>query len=96
MKKVYLLAYSMTLGTQEEVIACLNTIPGLLWRSDMTNSFYLISEKSAEELVAAIRKCREGKGRFLITEIHPQNKQGWLTPDTWYLINNKTHKPREK
>jgi len=59
----------------------------------MPNTFYLVSDKTARELSTLIRTCRDGKGRFIITEIGSDNG-GWLTPDSWYLINNKKYKTK--
>lgn len=88
MRKAYILVYSDSLGTREVVKNCLNNI-GLIihWRHDMPNSFYIISESSAQELSDSIVK-KLGKKRFLITEIS-SNKQGMLPKETWDLINNK-------
>lgn len=92
MKKTYLLAYSSTLGTKEQVKACLNKIPQIThWRTDLPSAFYLVSESNAKELTVLIRECRGG-GRFLITEISASNKQGWITPESWHLINNQEYK----
>ena len=88
MKKAYLLAFSSTLGTQDEVKACLNTFSGIIWKYDMPNSFYIISEESANEISKRIRN-HFGSGRYIVTEIPDSNKQGWLPAETWDLINNK-------
>lgn len=94
MRKAYILVYSDKLGTREEVKNCMDNIPEVItWRYDMPNSFYIISEKSAGEIAEAIHDFT-GKTRFLVTEI-TSNRQGWLPDDTWYLINNKTHKPKK-
>jgi hypothetical protein len=94
MRKAYLLAYSSTLGTQDEVKECLNTLPQVItWRLDLPNAIYIISEEEALTLAELIRKCRGGKGRFIITEI-PSNSNGWLTPESWFLIQNKRQKPK--
>jgi hypothetical protein len=63
------------------------------WRYDLPHSFYIVSEADARTLAESIRE-RLGKGRFLIAEI-TTNKQGWLPSVTWYLLNNKAHKPEE-
>lgn len=95
MKKVYLLVFSSTLGTMEEIKACMNSIKEIrTWRTDIPNAFYIISDSDAKKLASLIRDCRGGKGRFIITEI-PVNKGGWLTPESWYLINNLKLKPKE-
>lgn len=89
MKKAYLLIYSDSLGTREEVKDCLNSIGHIIhWRHDMPNSFYLISESTAQVLSESIVR-KLGKKRFLITEIST-NKQGMLPRETWDLINKKS------
>ena len=91
MRRSYLLVYSDSLGTRDQVKNCLSDIEEVTtWRYDMPNSFYVISDYSADEVARAIRE-NLGKGRFLLTEIS-SNKQGWLPNETWYLINNKKHK----
>jgi hypothetical protein len=96
-KKTYLLLYSSTLGTREEIKACLDAMPDLLWRYDMPSAFYLVSEKSAVELCTAIETCRGtgDKGRFLVAEVNLANTEGWITADSWYLFNNLKLKPQE-
>jgi hypothetical protein len=96
-KKAYLLAFSASLGTQEQVKAHIEKIPEIiLWRYDMPHSFYLISEASAEILAKRLREATgEGNGRFIIAELSP-NYYGWLTSESWYLIKHKEPKPKEK
>ena len=96
MRKAYLLVYSSTLGTYDEVKACLNQIPEVLtWRKDLPSSFYLISETDATTLARLIRECRGKKGRFLVTEL-VDNSNGWLPNASWYLMQNKRLKPKEQ
>lgn len=93
MRRVYLLAYSDTLGTREQVKAVLGSISGIIhWRYDMPNTFYLVAELTADQIMRSIAAQLSG-GRFLVTEIH-ENRQGMLPKDTWFLIQNKTHPPR--
>lgn len=88
MRKAYLLVYSNSLGSRDEVKNCVdNSQEILLWRYDMPNSFYLISEHSADQISEMIRN-ELGNNRFLVTEIS-SNKQGWLPRKTWDLINKK-------
>jgi hypothetical protein len=94
MKKVFLLAYSDSLGTREEVKQCLNSLDEVdKWRSDLPHAFYLTSEEDASTLAQLIRE-KMGKGRFIISEI--TGYHGWLTPESWYLIKNKKYKPKEE
>lgn len=88
MRKAYILVYSGSLGNSEKVKNCLSKINQVIhWRTDMPNSFYIISTDTANDIAKSIRK-EIGNGRFLITEI-TSNKQGWLPTETWELINKK-------
>ncbi|MDD4183682.1 MAG: hypothetical protein PHT53_07710 [Candidatus Omnitrophica bacterium] len=89
MKKAYLLAFSDSLGTREEVKNCVKNFPGITWRYDMSNAFYIISEENANQISTRIQNYFGKNGRFIVTEISDLNKQGWLTKDSWFLINNK-------
>lgn len=53
----------------------------------MPNAIYLKSDSSAQQLCDAIHKERN-IGRFLVCEIS-ENRQGYLTKDTWSFMNNK-------
>ena len=95
MKKAYLFIYGSTVGSRETVKEWLNNIPEIThWRFDLPNTFYLISELSAEDLTDKILQ-RTGKNvRFIISE-YSENSQGWLPQESWYLLNNKRYKPKE-
>jgi 5-methylcytosine-specific restriction endonuclease McrA len=96
MRKAYILVYSDTLGSREEVKAALNALPQVkTWRHDLPHCFYIISEEEAATLAPLIREKCGNKGRFIILEVGA-NKQGWLTPESWFLLNNKRHKPKER
>jgi hypothetical protein len=93
-RRSYLLVYSDTLGTRDQLKALLSELEEVVtWRYDLPHSFYIISDEDANTLAKAIRVRRGNKGRFIITEI-ASNKQGWLTPESWYLINKKKRKPK--
>ena len=93
--KAHLMVYSDTLGTREEVTDFVkNTKEIKIWRYDMPNSFYLISDKLPADLSTLVRNHFGEKGRFLITEVS-DNCNGWLPPEAWYLLNNKKLKPKE-
>jgi len=92
MKKAYLLVYSDSLGSRDQVKDCVDSIRKIIyWRYDMPNCFYLISEYDADEISESIREYSGNKGRFIVVEV-TDNKQGWLPSKTWYLLNNKMHK----
>jgi hypothetical protein len=91
MKKVYILFYSKSLGTREEVRDYLDSLSEVLhWRYDIANVFYLISEENADTLAKLIHQFSP-KGRFLITEFSKKNNQGWLFKETWEFLNEKVY-----
>jgi hypothetical protein len=93
MKKVYLLIHNRAFGTRDEVKACLDSLSEIsVWRAEIPNTFYVVSEKQARELVPLLRQCRGEKGKFLITEI-TKNRQGWLSPDTWVFMKKEGSPP---
>jgi len=95
MSKAYLLAFSDDLGTRVEIKEFLEVMPSVLtWRYDMTNAFYIISEKTAETIASELLERIKNRGRFIITEV-TDNRQGWLTKDSWYLMRYKEHKPEK-
>lgn len=96
MSRAYLFAYSIKLGTRDEIKACLNTIPQVkYWRSDIAHAFYIISEENAETLAKLIRE-QIPKGRFIITEISDHNRYGWLSKESWHLIQKKQPMDKDK
>ena len=95
MKRAYLFLYDDQVGTRAEVKAFLNSMDEVItWRYDMPHSFIIISESSADVLTRALRKITGDKGMFLFTQFSG-NEQGLLTTESWYLINNKAHKPKK-
>jgi hypothetical protein len=94
-RRAYLLVYSSTLGTREEIKACLDNLSQVShWRHDLPNAFYVVSDVDAHELSKAITDDLGRHGRFLITEIG-ENYSGWLPSESWYVIKNKQRKPGE-
>ena len=88
--KTYLLSYANSLGTREEIKAAFITMGGVKsWRFDMSNAFYIRSEKNAYELAKILRLARGDKGRFILTELVDGKFSGWLPPDTWKFIKEK-------
>ena len=90
-ERVYLLVYSNTaLGTRDQIKTCLDSLPQVLrWRTDLPNSFYLISQaEAATEIADALVECMGKRGRFILTELSG-NVQGWLVPDTWHFLKRK-------
>lgn len=95
MKKAYLLIYDDKLGTREEIKGFLDRMPIVeTWRYDMPNMFYIISIYTAKQIAEQIRELSGAKGKFIITE-NTENSYGWLNSDSWYLLQNKKHKPKQ-
>jgi hypothetical protein len=64
----------------------------ITWRYDQPHAFYLISNKDAKTIAARLHDLAGGKGRFIVSEI-TDNSSGWITTESWYLIQNKQQKP---
>jgi len=93
MRKVYLLVHAQSLGTPGEVSEILDKMPAVLnWRTDMPNSFYIVSKESAQELHREFILHMPRAAYFLFTEIG-ENKQGVLPKETWSLLNEKRVQP---
>src|SRR5688500_105088 len=90
MTKAYLLIYGRDSGTRPNIKTCLNRLPEVItWRSEIPNSFFILSDANAAELGEAFAKCLGVEApRFLVTEIpDTPNRWGWLSPDSWVFIN---------
>ena len=86
----YLFIYDDAVGTREQLKEFLDKRPEVIshWRYDLPHAFYLVSEKTAQELYAMLQEWNQERGRFLICEVGT-NKQGWLPKKTWTLLNEK-------
>jgi len=91
--KAFLLIYSDSLGSREQVIKCLDSLSIVsLWRYDLPNSFYIISNQTAKILAEKIREHFPGTSLFIVTEII--DSWGWLTQESWHIIQNKARMPK--
>ena len=89
MRRAYLFVYNAEFGTREATRKIVEGIPEIInWRYELPSSFYLVSELMADDLARRIRGTTGDRGRFIITEVE-SNKQGWLDPKSWKLINEK-------
>lgn len=89
MKKSYVFIYNSGVGTRDEVRNFIDSLPEILdWRIELPNTFYLITELSADQLADKIRTINKNNGFFLITEVH-HNRQGWQSRDAWNFISQK-------
>lgn len=94
MKQAYLLIYDDEVGTRKEVRKFLDEQSGILhWRYDLPNTFYLISDLSAQELYDIFQSFNEKHGSFIISEVE-SNTQGWLPRRTWRLLNERMSEKR--
>lgn len=95
MIKSYLFIYDDLVGSREEIKSVLNQMDTVAtWRFDMPHCFYIISEGAASDLHAEFVSMNGTKGKFLFIEAS-DNRQGQMLKDTWYLLRNKKHKPKE-
>ena len=90
MSKAYILVYEDKIGSRERVRDFLDKQSKIeTWRFDLPNTFYLISDYSANELADVFLRLTEKDGRFIIAHLGA-DKQGWLPRDTWNFINQKS------
>ncbi len=94
MRKAYVLVFNTQYAPREKITEALDKCPTVLtWRYDLSNGIYIISENSAQEIANEIEShLGSGPGRYLVLE-YTGNSQGRLTEESWYLLNNKYHKP---
>lgn len=86
----YLLIYSDAMGNREAMKAAIAEMPEIVrWRYDIPNSFYLYSESSADELTARLADRFPNRKCFLFVQIS-ENRQGYLSKETWNFINQKS------
>jgi hypothetical protein len=89
LRKSYIFVYNSGFGSEEQIIKILDSIPEITnWRLELPNTFFLVSELSANNLSQKIKSRVKGDYRFIISELL-NNKQGWLSKKTWALINKK-------
>ncbi len=83
--KLYLLVLGTTLKL-EDVKQYVDRQSAITdWFYSMPNSMFLVSEMSASDIYKGIRSVFK-EGRLFITEVSPQNREGWLPRDHWGKI----------
>jgi hypothetical protein len=88
MMKPYLFSFNATMGTRQQVLDFLDTLPQVLnWYAPLPESVIIISERGVSELQALIHN-RYPMSYFIITEIPPGGNDGWLPKVAWDFINN--------
>lgn len=94
MRQAYIFIYDNGVGTRDKVKDILNTMKTVnTWRFDIPNCFYVISDYSAQQLYDEFVSINGKLGRFMFIEASA-NRQGQMLPDTWHLLTNKAHKPK--
>ncbi len=95
MRKAYLFVYDDKTGTREQLKSVFNLMSRVYtWRFDIPHCFYIISDHSAAELYEQFAEMHGKNGRFMFIEAS-SNRQGQMLADTWYLLRNKSIKPKE-
>ena len=96
MTRAYLLIYDHDVGNRKEVREFLDEQSEILdWRHDLPNTFYLISDQSAEGLCKIFQNLNRKSGGFLISEVS-SNRQGWLPMKTWKFLSEENIRQRNK
>jgi hypothetical protein len=96
MRRTYLFAFSPSLGTHEEVLKCVQSLPSMVfWRYDLPNAFYIVSDADANTIALQIINHFNNNGFFVVTQISSvvSDTQGWLPNASWHLIHHKTLMP---
>lgn len=98
MKKSYIFIFNSKLGTNEEVKNFLNTCDQITtWRSEIPNSFFIVSELPAQKLYDfVVNYFGQKAGAYLIAEYVPENSQGLLTKRSWHVLNERKLPPKEQ
>jgi len=86
--KTHLLVFDSSQASRKEVIQKVDRIPAIVNRyAFFENTLCLASEEDAKSLSNLLRHDFP-KPRFLISEIEPQNKGGWLPEPIWEFLND--------
>jgi|ERR1019366_8782706 hypothetical protein len=86
--KVHLLVFDQSQITRQNMIQKIDTIPDVEnWYAFFDNAICLASEKDARSLSHLLRAGLPTL-RFIITEIEPQSKGGWLPKSIWAFLNH--------
>ncbi len=86
--KTHLLVFDSSQASRKEVIQKVDRIPMIVnWYAFFENTLCLASEEDAKSLSKLLR-TEFPKLRFLISEVEPQNKAGWLPQSIWEFLNH--------
>jgi len=91
--KAYLLIFDSSQATRSQISQTIDRMaPVANWYAFFENTLCLASEENARSLSALLRKEYPAL-RFLITEVEPQSKAGWLPVPIWEFLNNPVPAP---
>lgn len=87
MKWAYVFVYDEKFGTREEIKNFLDSRPEVLnWYYCMSNSFFLVSNKTATTLQQLISGINKNNAYFIILDAKT-DKNGWLPRKIWEFLN---------
>jgi hypothetical protein len=87
-KWTYLLVFDDKVGSHEKVRRFIDSRPEIVnWLSYFSNSFLIVSAKTANELTEIFLKLTKKSGRFLIVDTHT-DRNGWLPKEAWELMRH--------
>lgn len=87
MMRPYLFCFNATMGSRQQVVDFLDTLPQILnWYAPLPQSIILISDQPARTLRELIHN-RYPQSFFIITEIQSKGADGWLPKAAWDFIN---------
>jgi|SRR5579875_1029403 hypothetical protein len=86
--KAHLLVFDQSQIARQEIVQKVDTMPEVEnWQAFFDNVICLASEKDARSLSRLLR-AEFPKLRFIITEIEPRSKGGWLPKSIWNFLNH--------
>ena len=84
----YLFSFNATMGTRQQVLTYLDSLPQVLnWYAVLPEAVIIISRQSSSKLSDLIHQ-RYPLSYFIIAEIPRDNNNGWLPKTAWDFINN--------
>ena len=93
----YILVFNSAVGTREQVLKFIDTIPEITyWYACLPNCVFLTSTLSAKGISRRIKDKfgSEGEQQFFVTEVH-EDRQGWLPKAVWHMFR-EPNDPRLK
>jgi hypothetical protein len=82
----YLLLFDDEAGSLDCVRRFIDTHPDILnWYHILPNSFFIVSERTADQLANIFRRFTNDKGRFIILDTK-SDRSGWLPLKAWQFM----------